>query len=191
MIFRLYNESARFDAPPSQGLETGSTMSITIGVSLKAYLGYRDTLLWASAVAEIARSRSNPSIELFVLPAFPALAPVRDILTGSGVLVGGQDIAADDAGNQTGEVTEPCWPTPAATMPRSDTRNAAGNSARREGRRGQDRGRPAAPAGPSNLPRRANASRNRCRRRRISTSASACAGRRSVRHAGRPGRGRV
>src|SRR5512132_3948119 len=80
-------------------------MSITIGVSLKAYLGYRDTLRWASAVAEIARSRSNSSIELFVLPAFPALAPVRDILTGSGVAVGGQDIAADDAGNQTGEVT--------------------------------------------------------------------------------------
>ena len=78
---------------------------ITIGVSLKAYLGYRDTLRWASAVAEIARSRSNSDIELFVLPAFPALVPVRDILTGSGVAVGGQDIAADDAGNQTGEVT--------------------------------------------------------------------------------------
>jgi triosephosphate isomerase len=80
-------------------------MSITIGVSLKAYLGYWETLRWASAVAEIARSRSNSSIELFVLPAFPALAPVRDILTGSGVAVGSQDIAADDAGNQTGEVT--------------------------------------------------------------------------------------
>jgi triosephosphate isomerase len=80
-------------------------MSITIGVSLKAYFGYRDTLRWASAVAEIVRSRSNSSIKLFVLPAFPALAPVRDILTGSGVAVGGQDIAADDAGNQTGEVT--------------------------------------------------------------------------------------
>ncbi|HEX3196065.1 MAG TPA: triose-phosphate isomerase family protein [Propionibacteriaceae bacterium] len=80
-------------------------MSITIGVSLKAYLGYRDTLRWASEVAGIARSRSNSSIELFVLPAFPALVPVRDILTGSGIAVGSQDIAADDAGNQTGEVT--------------------------------------------------------------------------------------
>lgn len=80
-------------------------MSITIGVSLKAYLSYRDTLRWAEAVAKIARSRSNSSIELFVLPAFPALAPVRDILAGSGVGVGGQDIAADDVGNQTGEVT--------------------------------------------------------------------------------------
>jgi triosephosphate isomerase len=76
-----------------------------IGVSLKAYFGYRDTLRWASAVAEIARSRSNSSIELFVLPAFPALGPLCDILAGSGVGVGGQDIAADDAGNQTGEVT--------------------------------------------------------------------------------------
>src|SRR6187200_1724289 len=80
-------------------------MSITIGVSLKAYLGYRDTLRWASDVAEIARSRSHSSIELFVLPAFPALVAVRDILTGSGVAVGSQDIAPDDAGNQTGEVT--------------------------------------------------------------------------------------
>ena len=80
-------------------------MSITIGVSLKAYLGYRDTLRWASDIAEITRSRSHSSIELFVLPAFPALVPVRDILTGSGIAVGSQDIAADDAGNQTGEVT--------------------------------------------------------------------------------------
>src|SRR5512132_4448561 len=80
-------------------------MSITVGVSLKAYLGYGDTLRWASTIAEIARSRSTSSIELFVLPAFPALVPVRDILTGSGIAVGRQDLAADDAGNQTGEAT--------------------------------------------------------------------------------------
>ena len=113
---RLFNDPARFAEKAADGWvfrgcpchkdrDAGSTMSITIGVSLKAYLGYRDTLRWASVVAEMARSRSHSSIELFVLPAFPALAAVRDILTGSGVAVGGQDIAADDAGNQTGEVT--------------------------------------------------------------------------------------
>jgi len=105
-------------------------MSITIGVSLKAYFGYRDTLRWASAVAEIARSRSNSSIELFVLPAFPALAPVRDILTGSGLRSAAKTSPRTMPATRPAKSGEPCWPMSAATMPRSDTRNVAGNSAK-------------------------------------------------------------
>ena len=80
-------------------------MSVTVGVSLKSYLGHRGTLTWASAVAEALRDGPQPGLELFVLPSFPTLTAVAQILAGSGVAVGAQDLSADDAGNRTGEVT--------------------------------------------------------------------------------------
>ena len=79
-------------------------MTITLGVSLKAYLGYRQTLSWAASVAEErAGHRLDP--ELFVLPSYPALTEVSRILAGTGVSLGAQNLAADDSGAQTGEVT--------------------------------------------------------------------------------------
>ena len=77
---------------------------ITLGVSLKAYFGYRQTLDWVTAVAELM-PRPRADLELFVLPSFPTLPAVARILTGTGIAVGAQDLAADDAGNRTGEVT--------------------------------------------------------------------------------------
>jgi triosephosphate isomerase (TIM) len=79
-------------------------VTITVGVSLKAYLGYRQTLSWAGRVAE-GRAGHRPGLELFVLPSYPALAEVGRILSGSGVGLGAQNLAADDSGAQTGEVT--------------------------------------------------------------------------------------
>ncbi len=79
-------------------------MTITVGVSLKAYLGYRQTLSWAGRVAEGMVGR-RPGLELFVLPSYPALAEVGRILAGTGVGLGAQNLAADDSGAQTGEVT--------------------------------------------------------------------------------------
>ena len=79
-------------------------MTITLGVSLKAYLGYRQTVSWAAGVAEVLAGH-RPDLELFVLPSYPALAEVRRILAGTGVGLGAQNLAADDFGAQTGEVT--------------------------------------------------------------------------------------
>ena len=79
-------------------------MTITLGVSLKAYLGYHQTLSWAERVAE-GRAGRRPDLELFVLPSYPALAEVGRILAGTGVSLGAQNLAADDSGAQTGEVT--------------------------------------------------------------------------------------
>jgi triosephosphate isomerase len=79
-------------------------MTITLGVSLKAYLGYHQTLSWAEWVAE-GRAGHRPDLELFVLPSYPALAEVSRILAGTGVDLGAQNLAADDSGAQTGEVT--------------------------------------------------------------------------------------
>jgi triosephosphate isomerase (TIM) len=77
-------------------------MTVSIGVSLKAYFGYQQTLAWCQRVAPIARARAD--VDMFVLPAFPALPAVAEIFEGSTVQVGAQDLCADDAGARTGEV---------------------------------------------------------------------------------------
>src|SRR6266851_3534048 len=78
-------------------------MTVTIGVSLKAYFGYRQTLAWCSQVASIAQARGRAA-EVFVLPAFPALPAVADIFAPTTVRIGAQDLCADDDGARTGEV---------------------------------------------------------------------------------------
>jgi triosephosphate isomerase len=81
---------------------------ITIGVSLKTYFSHARTLEWAGAVAEIARrhpATRSGAASLFVAPTFPALVPVRDVLSGSGVLLAAQDLSWADEGAFTGEVS--------------------------------------------------------------------------------------
>jgi triosephosphate isomerase len=79
-----------------------------VGVSLKMYFSHARTLAWARDVAGIAER--HPAVRsgaatLFVAPTFPALVPVRDVLAGSGVLLGAQDLAEADEGAYTGEVS--------------------------------------------------------------------------------------
>ncbi|WP_412149048.1 triose-phosphate isomerase family protein [Curtobacterium flaccumfaciens] len=89
---------------------TTAAAPVTIGVSLKMYFSHARTLAWAAAVADIARSHPavrSGAVELFVVPTFASLVPVRAILTGSGapVLLGAQDLAWADEGAFTGEVS--------------------------------------------------------------------------------------
>jgi triosephosphate isomerase len=81
---------------------------ITVGVSLKTYFSHARTLEWAAEVADIARRHPatlSGAATLFVAPTFPALVPVRDLLSGSGVLLAAQDLSWADAGAFTGEVS--------------------------------------------------------------------------------------
>lgn len=79
-----------------------------LGVSLKMYFGHHETLNWARRIGDIA-SR-HPAVtggltEVFVLPAFPGIVPLHNIFAGTGVAVGAQDLAVDDHGPFTGEVS--------------------------------------------------------------------------------------
>jgi triosephosphate isomerase len=85
-----------------------ATPRLTIGVSLKMYFGHARTIAWAEAVADVARTHpavTGGTVELFVIPTFPSLVPVRAALKGSGVLLGAQDLAWADEGAYTGEVS--------------------------------------------------------------------------------------
>jgi hypothetical protein len=53
---------------------------VLIGISLKMYFGYQQTLRWCARLAEIAADHPivrDGSAVLFVLPSFPAISPVR------------------------------------------------------------------------------------------------------------------
>lgn len=85
-----------------------SSPALTIGVSLKMYFGHTRTIAWARTVAGIAREHEDVmsgAVDLFVIPTFPSLVPVRAELEGTRVHLGAQDIAWADEGPFTGEVS--------------------------------------------------------------------------------------
>ncbi len=75
---------------------------LTLGVSLKAYFGYAETVRWAELVRGAVGTVPD-GLELFVVPSFPVIPRVVEVFRGSGVLVGAQNIAHDDSGALTGE----------------------------------------------------------------------------------------
>lgn len=80
---------------------------VVLGVSLKMYFGYRETLDWCTEVARLARGHRgirDGTVELFVLPSFPALPAVAEIFGTGPVAWGAQDLAWTDDGAFTGEV---------------------------------------------------------------------------------------
>jgi triosephosphate isomerase len=87
-----------------------TTPPLFIGVSLKMYFDHFQTLRWCEQVGALAAQ--HPAIvsgaaELAVLPSFPALVPVSELLAGTPVKLGAQDIFWEDHGPFTGEVAGP------------------------------------------------------------------------------------
>ena len=84
-----------------------STPVITLGVSLKMYFGYRQTLEWCQAIARQLSAHADvrsAAIEVFVIPSHPTLAPVLEIFDGL-ARVGAQNLFWEDQGAYTGEVS--------------------------------------------------------------------------------------
>jgi triosephosphate isomerase (TIM) len=81
-----------------------------LGVSLKMYMGFAQTVRWCEQVAAIAggnRAVAEGAVELFVLPSFPAIPRCREVFAGTPVRVGAQHVAAQERGAYTGEVGAP------------------------------------------------------------------------------------
>lgn len=81
---------------------------ITLGISFKMYFGYAQTLEWCRQIAQ--RLHTHPAVvdgrvSLFVLPSFPAIAPVLEIFADTPVGVGGQNLYQSPNGAYTGEVS--------------------------------------------------------------------------------------
>ena len=77
-----------------------------IGTSWKMNLTLDDARNFATALRAHLNAK-RPQAHVFVVPAFTALASVCDVLDGSPVMVGAQNVHWEDAGAFTGEVSCP------------------------------------------------------------------------------------
>lgn len=81
---------------------------LSIGLSTKMYFSHRQTLDWVREVAKIAADHPATTggvVELFVIPTFPSIPGVVELARPAGIAVGAQDVAWEDAGAFTGEVS--------------------------------------------------------------------------------------
>jgi triosephosphate isomerase len=86
--------------------------TVTVGVSLKMYFGQKEARAWFARVAELVGMPGAPgeavadgAVELFVIPSYLAIEPALEAFAGTPVLVGAQDLATEDSGAFTGEVS--------------------------------------------------------------------------------------
>ncbi|WP_433201855.1 triose-phosphate isomerase family protein [Dactylosporangium sp. CS-047395] len=83
-------------------------MTRVLGVSLKMYFGYAQTLHWCESVVD--RVGDHPAlrdgrVRLFVLPSFPAIPAAAGIFAGTPIAAGAQNLSTQDSGAHTGEVS--------------------------------------------------------------------------------------
>jgi triosephosphate isomerase len=81
---------------------------VLVGVSLKMYFSHTRTVEWCRAIATLARDHplvAGGRVQLFVIPTYPSIPAVLDIFRDTRVLVGAQDLATEDSGAFTGEVS--------------------------------------------------------------------------------------
>lgn len=85
------------------------SVKLTLGVSLKMYFGYQQTLDWSRQVAEIVRQHpllsACPQATLFTFPSAPVLEGTLRAFDGTAMQVGTQNIAPAEPGAWTGETS--------------------------------------------------------------------------------------
>ncbi|MBK0417808.1 triosephosphate isomerase [Leucobacter sp. CSA1] len=79
-----------------------------IGTSLKMYFSHARTVEWVTEAARLAGRHpavADGRVVPFVIPQFPSIPAAVEIGGPAGLRVGAQDVAAEDAGAFTGEVS--------------------------------------------------------------------------------------
>lgn len=71
----------------------------------KMYLGGPESLRTARAIRVLLSRVSSRSVDVVLCPSFPLLAGVRDVLGGSRLRLGAQDLHAERSGSYTGDVS--------------------------------------------------------------------------------------
>jgi len=81
---------------------------VSVGVSLKMYFGHAEARRWFARVAELAAMHpavAGGAVECFVIPTYLQVLPAVEAFAGTQVVVGAQDVATEDSGAFTGEVS--------------------------------------------------------------------------------------
>lgn len=80
--------------------------TLILGASLKMYFSHARTVDWVREVCAAAAAVAPPApITTFLIPQYPSLPASIAITAGTGVAIGAQDVAAEDSGAFTGEVS--------------------------------------------------------------------------------------
>jgi len=76
-----------------------------LGVSLKMYFDHSETIMWTKDVVA-AKIELEPSdlVSVVLFPSFPSIPATVELVGGTGILVGAQNISQFDQGPFTGEV---------------------------------------------------------------------------------------
>jgi L-erythrulose 1-phosphate isomerase len=77
-----------------------------VGTGWKMNKGFAEAEAYVLALREYLDAE-NPDANIFVVPPFTVLKSVCDIIKGSGLLVGGQNMHWEEAGSYTGEIAAP------------------------------------------------------------------------------------
>jgi triosephosphate isomerase (TIM) len=81
---------------------------VSVGVSLKMYFGHADARRWFARVAELGAAHpavADGRVECFMIPTYIQVLPALEAFRGTRVAIGAQDVATEDAGAFTGEVS--------------------------------------------------------------------------------------
>jgi triosephosphate isomerase len=84
------------------------TAPVTIGVSLKMYFGHTQARDWFARVAERLRAHdavTSGAVTVFVIPTYLQIPAAVEAFAGTPVRIGAQDVATEDTGAFTGEVS--------------------------------------------------------------------------------------
>ncbi|WP_308495317.1 triose-phosphate isomerase family protein [Microbacterium jiangjiandongii] len=87
------------DSPTAEGVP------MLVGSSLKMYFSHARTVAWAREVADLLRAKPATGVTAFVIPQYPSIPACVEIGAPVGLAVGAQDIATEDEGAFTGEVS--------------------------------------------------------------------------------------
>ncbi len=82
--------------------------AVVVGVSLKMYFGHQQAREWFAQVAERVRTHpavASGAVDLFIVPTYPQLLPAVQAFASTPVRIGAQDVATEDRGAFTGEVS--------------------------------------------------------------------------------------
>ena len=85
-------------------MHAGGRMSPWLGTSWKMNKTIGEAAAYARSLAAYASIRSSTS-QLLVIPPFTAIARVAEVLTGTGILVGAQDVHPEPDGPHTGDIS--------------------------------------------------------------------------------------
>ncbi|TNV11100.1 triosephosphate isomerase [Buttiauxella sp. B2] len=81
---------------------------LILGISLKMYFGYQQTLEWSQRIASVLREHplaSSKDAGFFLFPSTPAIAGVQACFQGTSMKIGAQDMSSCEPGAWTGETS--------------------------------------------------------------------------------------